>query len=176
MTEAVKKNGINFGVILGVIFVLCYVAMYSIDLKYFVNMWLGIGIIFLGLIVGIISVVKAKVAQNGFISFKQAFTTFFITLAIGLAISTVFNIILLNFIDPAAKDVIRQHLIDITIHFGEKYNAPVEQLKQQVESIKNTDSYSVFNMIKSYFFILVLYIIIGLIVAAAFKKTPTHEQ
>ncbi|WP_417365680.1 DUF4199 domain-containing protein [Flavobacterium beibuense] len=176
MTEAVKKNGVNFGIILGVLWILCYAAMYSIDLKYFVDIWLGIGVIFLGIIIGIISVIKAKVSLNSFISFKDAFTTFFITLAIGLAISTVFNIILLNFIDPSAKDVIKQHLIDITVYYGEKYNSPAEQLKEQIESIQNTDSYSIFSLIKSYFFILVLYIIVGLIVAAAFKKNPTHEQ
>ena len=41
MNEIVKKNGINFGLISGLIGVLVTTVMYAVDLKLFVNMWIG---------------------------------------------------------------------------------------------------------------------------------------
>jgi len=176
MTEAIKKNSINIGIILGVIWILCHVIMYSIDLKYFINFWLGLGLIFFGVIIAIVAVVKSKVLKGGFMTFRQAFTAFFITVALAFAIQVAFDSILFNLIDPAAKEIVKEHYIDFNISMGQRAQLPAEKIKEQVEVIKNSNMYGFANLAQQYVFIMLLYTIIGLIVAAAFKKTPTHEQ
>ena len=76
INEAIKKNGITYGIALGVILALITATMYSIDLKLFVSNWTGPSIFVINLVVGITLLVKTKKDLNGFFSFKDAFTAF----------------------------------------------------------------------------------------------------
>ena len=70
-------------------------------------MWVGIVILIAIVVFGIIAVAKVKQAQNGFASFKQAFTGYFITVLIGLLISTFVSFLRLNvFVTDAAEVLI----------------------------------------------------------------------
>jgi hypothetical protein len=176
MTEAVKKNGLNFGIILGVIGIVVTTLIYTIDINMFVSIWLGICLFLVNLIIGIVAVVKTKKALGGLITFKEAFTTYFITMALGALINTLFMFILFNFIDPSAKEIITEKSVETTAKMMQGFGAKTEDIKSTIEQIKATDNWSAFNLLKSYLFGLVFYIIIGLIVAAAFKnKTKDVE-
>ena len=176
MTDAVKKNGINFGIIVGGVSVLASTLMYVIDLKLFVSWWVGIVLFLISLSIGIIGIGKAKKEMGGFITFKEAFTTFFIIMAIGVAISIAFNIILLNFIDPDAKETIKDHLIEMTMEINQKFDTPAEIVKQQMEEIQNNDPYSPQKQALSYVWILLFYIVVGLIVAVSMKKNKPEFE
>lgn len=176
MTEAVKKTGVKFGIILGAVSLLTTATIYSIDPLNFVSIWLGIGLFFVNLIIGIIGVAQAKKALNGFISFKEAFTVFFIIMALGNFIGILFMYFLFNFIDPSVKDGIMEKSIEVTVNWMQSAGAKTEDIKKTVEQMKSTDNFSLGNQLKSYAIGLIVYILIGLIVAAAFKKTPIHEQ
>ena len=176
MTNAVKKNGVNFGIIVGGVSVLASTLMYVIDLKLFVSWWVGIVLFLISLSIGIIGIGKAKKEMGGFITFKEAFTTFFIIMAIGVAISIAFNIILLNFIDPDAKETIKDHLIEMTMEINQKFDTPAEIVKQQMEEIQNNDPYSPQKQALSYVWILLFYIVVGLIVAVSMKKNKPEFE
>lgn len=176
MTNAVKKNGVNFGIIVGGVSVLASTLMYVIDLKLFVSWWVGIVLFFISLTIAIIGVGKAKKELGGFMTFKEAFTTFFITMAIGVAIQIIFNITLLNVIDPEAKETIKGHLIEMTLEMNKKFDAPAEAVKQQIEEIQNNDPYSPQKQALSYVWVLLFYIVIGLIVAAIMKKNKPEFE
>lgn len=175
MTEAVKKNGINFGIILGVVSVLITATIYATDITNFVNWMLGIGIFLVALVILIIAVAKAKKAQNGFISFKEAFTTYFIAAALALAIGTIFNYLLFNLIDPSAKETLTEETINMSVEWMQKAGSSSEDIKKVVDEARAADSFGIVGLIKSYFFGLIFHIIIGLIVAAAMKKTANAE-
>lgn len=175
MTEAVKKNGINFGVTIGVIAVLATVVMYAVDVKLLANYWVGICLFIINLVLGIVAVAKTKKTLNGFITFKEAFTVFFIAMAIGAAINMVFLYILLNFIDPAAKVVIMDRVTEMTVNMMQSMGAKTEDIRKTVEEMKATDSFSLVSQLKSYAGGLIFYIIIGLIVAVAFKSKAKEE-
>lgn len=83
MTNLVKKNGLNFGITIGVISILSTTIIYIVDLKMFGNFWAGIPLILISIILSIIAVSKTKKGLDGFISFKEAFTTYFISSALG---------------------------------------------------------------------------------------------
>lgn len=176
MTEAVKKNGVKFGIILGVVSILITTIIYSTDIGLFINIWLGIGIFLLNLIIAIIGVAQTKKALNGFISFKEAFTVFFIEMALGAAIGMLFMFLLFNVIDPSAKQTMMDQTIEMSVNWMQKANTPTEDIRKAVEEMKETDNFSLLNQLKSYAFFLLFYIIIGLIVAAAMKKNKPEFE
>ena len=97
MNEIIKKNGISFGVITGVISLLITFSIYIIDLSLMTKWWLALLIMLFYIIIGCILLIKTKKELGGFMTFKEGFTTYFISAVIGIAISVVFNIILYIF-------------------------------------------------------------------------------
>ena len=177
MTEAVKKNGINFGIILGVFSILTTAVIYAVDLSLFASIWLGIILFVIYLSIGIFAVAKTKKSMSGYITFKEAFTVFFITMLIGLIFNMIFSYLLFNIIDPSAAETVKQYIIEMTVNLGQKFGTPTEELKKQVKAIEESDNYSIGSQMKSFFGFLLFYIIVGLIIAAAFKKNkPEFES
>lgn len=176
MADLVKKNGVNFGIIIGVISIVATTLMYVIDVKMFANFWVGLILFFISLIVGIIAVAKTKQGMGGYISFKHAFSVYFIAMAIGAALGTIFMYILFNFIDPGAKEVVINAAIEKTVTMMQNFNVKTEDIRQTVDKMKENDNFTILNQLKSYVFGLIFYIIIGLIVAAAFKKNKPEFE
>jgi hypothetical protein len=114
--------------------------------------------------------IKTRKELNSDFSFKTAFTTYFFYTVIGLTIMTLFNIILFNFIDPEAKETIREHLIKFTVDFMEKFNTPREAIKEAVKGLKEKDQYSIGSQIQGLFMSIVFSSIFGLILSAFFKS------
>ena len=106
MNETIKKNGIKFGLISAVISIVVTVLMYVIDINLFANSYIGIGMVFFYLILGIYIISTTKKEMGGTINFKEAFTVYFLYSVIGIVIANIFNYILFNFIDQAAKEQI----------------------------------------------------------------------
>jgi uncharacterized membrane protein YraQ (UPF0718 family) len=176
MTQAVKKNGVSFGVVLGIFSVLTTSVIYAIDLSLFASFWLGIILFIIYLTIGIVAVAKSKKALGGYISFREAFTTFFITMLIGLIINMIFSFLLFNVIDPQAAETIKEHIVELTVSMGQKFGTPADQLKEQIKQIQESESYSLVSQLKTFFGMLLFYIIIGLIVAAAMKKNKPEFE
>ena len=108
INEIIKRNAITFGVITGIVSALITATIYAVDLTLFTSWWVGIVSISVYLIIGIVLLSKTKKELQGVFPFKDAFTTYFISALIGILISVVFNIILFNFIDPAAKETLKE--------------------------------------------------------------------
>ena len=69
MNEIIKKNGITYGIITGVVSALITTAIYSIDLNLFVKWWIGIVIFLVYIIIGIVLLSKTK--KEFFLNFHQ---------------------------------------------------------------------------------------------------------
>ena len=134
-------------------------------------MWLGIGLLLVTIAFGIVSIAKSKSILNGFLSFKQAFSAYFITVAIGIAISTVLSALLFNFIDTEAAEIIKEKTVEATLSFMEGFNAPPESIAEAIEKIESQNQYGIGNLLKSLAWALLFQSIIGLIVAAIMKKS-----
>lgn len=169
MNEVIKKNGINFGIISGLVGVLVTAAMYAIDLKLFVNMWIGFSMLVIWIIIGVILLKKCKKENNGQLTFKEGFTAYFISALIGILISTVFNIFLFNFFDVEARDIVTNHLIDFQVGIMEKFNAPQSEIAKAVQKIKENSQFSLKGQMYGLIQSIIGAIIFGLILAAIFK-------
>ena len=176
MEKSLKSIAINFGLYLGGLLALLTVVAYAVDLELLTNMWYGVFILIAIIVLGIISVGKTKQAQDGYASFKEAFTAFFITVVLGLVISTFLSYILFNFIDTEAANVLKEKTIEKTVEMLKGFNTPSEVIAQSVEQIESQNQYSIGNILKGLAGYTVFFSIIGLIVAAALKKNKPKAE
>lgn len=176
MEKSLKSIATNYGLYLGVLLALITVLAYAINIGLLTNMWLGIFIMIAIIVFGIISVAKVKQAQNGYASFKQAFTAYFLTVLIGLLISTLVSYLLFNFIDPEAAEVLKEKTIETTVEMLEGFNSPTEAIDKAVDQIESQNQYSLGNIAKGLAGYLVFFSVIGLIVAAAMKKSNSEAE
>ncbi len=176
MNEIIKKNGIKFGIISAIISIVVTVSMYAIDMNLFANSWIQFGIVIFYLFLGVYVVATTKKEMGGTINFKEAFTAYFIYCVIGIVIANIFNYILFNFIDPAAKDQILEITINKTVEMMEKFGTPKEAMKEAIIALKESDQYSIANIIKGSAFSIIFSSVIGLIVAAIMKTKTTYNE
>lgn len=176
MNEVIKKNGINYGIVLGTISILITASIYAIDLKLFTNMWIGIASIVLFLIIGVVLVSKTKKQLGGYITFKEAFTVYFIAGAIGATMSVLFNILLFNVIDPEAKATVNEHAIEYAVQMMKKFNTPTEAITKAVKEMQENDNYSVPNLLKGLAFSYVFSAIFGAILALIFRNKQSNLE
>lgn len=177
MEESLKSNAVNYGLYLGLYLSLYTIIGYAINLGLLVNFWVMLLIIPLGIITfGIITTTKNKSLNNGYLSFKEAFSSYFITVAIGIMISTLLTVIIFNFIDPDAAIETKNILISNTESMMTGMGAPIEAIAKNIEKIENQDTFSIGTQFKSLAQSLVVFAIIGLIVAAAMKKSNPNAE
>lgn len=177
MNEIIKKNGIAFGFLTGLCSILITTLIYIIDLKLFTSLWLGLLNKGIFLSIGIYLLVKTKKELKNIFSFKDAFTTYFISAVIGILIAVIFNIILFNFVDPGAKVTIKELSIKFAVEMMEKFNTPTDTVNQAVKEMQENDQFSILKLLEgSVFSILFSGAIFGLILAAIFKSKPPLSQ
>ena len=170
MEKTLKSIATNFGLYLGAFLALITIIPYAVNIELLINTWLGGFILITIIAFGIVSVAKVKQAQNSYATFKEAFTAYFITVALGLFISILVSYILFNFIDPEAAAVLKEITIEKTVQMMEGFNSPSDIIDQAVENMEAQNNYSLANIAKSLAGYLVMFSIIGLIVSAAMKK------
>ena len=124
MNEIIKKNGISYGIVTGVVGALITTAIYSIDINLFTAWWITLLNVLFYVTIAVLLLSKTKKELNGIFPFKDAFTTYFLSAVIGILISVGFNIILFNFIDPSAKESIKEVSIKYAVEMMEKFNTP----------------------------------------------------
>ena len=176
MEKTLKSSAINSGLYLGIILAALTVIGYTIDLSLFTQWWFGILLLLLVIIFGIVSSMKARKLSGSFISFKGAFTAYFITILIGILISSVVSIIIFNFVDPESAVVLQDMIIENQVEMMERFGTPQEAIDQAMQKVEaNGSMYSIGNIFKSIAFQLVGFSIVGLIVAAVVKRKDPNE-
>ena len=175
MNEIIKKNGITFGIIGGIISIAITLYAYLIDLTIFGSLWLLLFVVILYVVINIVLLSKTKKELNNNFSFKEAFTTFFISMVISVGMSVVFNIILFNVIDLELAEKVKQVAMESTSNLMKKFGAPTSEIIKAVKEIEQSDNYSVGKQIQGLFMNIVVSSIFGLIFAAIFKSKPKQE-
>ena len=176
MNEIIKKNGITFGIIGGLISILTTVFAYIYDLKLFASLWLLLFFIITYITLYIVVLSKTKKQLNNVFTFKEAFTTFFITMTVAVFLSTLFNIILFNVIDTELASQVKEIEIESAVSWMKKYNTPNNIIKEKVIDIEKTDKYTFIAQIKGMVIGILIFSIFGLILAAIFKSKPTYQE
>lgn len=175
MEKTIKSIASNYGLYLGLFIAIVYVVSYAVNLELLTNPFVGIAMLLAIIIFGIISIVKSKKSQNGFISFKEAFTSYFITVLIGLIVASVVAIVLFNVIDPDAAITLKEKTIEGTAEMMRNWNAPEESIVETVEKMREQpNQFSIGSVLQSLVIQLVIFSIIGLIAALIMKKSDDN--
>lgn len=175
INEIIKKNAVKFGIISALVAVFSTTLMYVIDLNLFVNMWLGFSILAVYIIIGIVLLSSTKKEMSNNFSFKQAFTTYFISALIGISISTVFSVLLFNFIDTDARDQISEIFVKNQIEMLEKFGAPPSEINKTIVELEKNSQFSIKGLFFGFLQSILGSIFFGLILAAFFKSKTTQE-
>jgi len=174
MNEIVKKNGITFGLISGIVSVLITTLIYTFNIKLFTSFWTGLISILFYIVISVVLLLKTKKELIGIFPFKQAFTTYFISAVVGILISLIFNIFLFNYIDPSAKETVKEMSIKYAVEMMQKYNAPSEAINKAITDMKANDQFSILQLLKGSIFTIAFSAVFGLILAAIFKSKSTN--
>jgi len=176
MNEIVKKNGITYGVISGFISVLILTVIYATDVMLFISRWITTlkVTVFIGL--AILLIVNTKKQLKGVLDFKDTFKTYFIFACISLLITTLFEMLLFNLIDPSLKATLKDLSIKMVTKFLENFNTPIDKINQEVKNIQENDQFSVLQLAKGYFSYLLMCSVLGLILAAIFKTKNAQQE
>ena len=175
METSTKSSAINYGLYLGGLMALTTILGYALYLDLLTKWWLGILLFIVIIVFGILSALKSKSIQNGVITFKEAFSSYFITVAIGIIISMVISILIFNFIDPDAAIALKEKTIDATIQMMRSFNAPEEAVAQTLEQMEaQKNQFSIAPQLQSNAIFLVIQAVIGLIVALIVKRDPEN--
>ena len=175
MEPTTKSTAINNGLYLGAILSLVSVLIYAVNLDLFTEWWLGIILFVVVVVYGVISAVKSRTILNGFISFKQAFTSYFITVAIGTLIATVVGIAIFTYIDPESATYLNEQILLVTKQTMERFGMPQEAMEAALEEAATKDNFSLGMQSQAFVFRLAFYAVVGLIVALIVKKTNNKE-
>ncbi|NRR90532.1 DUF4199 domain-containing protein [Winogradskyella undariae] len=176
MDKSLKSIAINYGLYLALIISSFTIIGYAVYLDLFTQWWYGITQMLLVIVFGIISSINAKKLLGGFISFKEAFSAFFITIAIGTLIPALIGFVIFNIVDPEAAVILQEKIINSQIAMMSNFGAPQEAVDQAMEQMQAEDSFfSLANTIKTNAYQLVAYSVIGLIVALATKRKDPNE-
>ena len=175
MELSTKSSSINDGLYLGAILSVITVIIYAVSLDLFTKWWLGIILFVIVVAYGVYSAIKSRRILNGFISFKQAFGSYFITTAIGTLIATIVGIAIFTFIDPDAATYLNEEILIITKQTMERFGMPQEAMQAALDEAAKKDNFSLGMQSQAFVFRLAFYAVVGLIVALIVKKTNNKE-
>ncbi|WPY97511.1 MULTISPECIES: DUF4199 domain-containing protein [unclassified Christiangramia] len=170
METPAKKISSSYGLYLGLSLILIAVLAYAFDLSLFTKWWFGISMLVFVIIMACMSTNKAKKVSTNLFSFKDAYGAYFLTVFIGTFISLVFGIILFNVIDSDAARTLNELTIESTVKMMEGFGSPESQINETVKQLQETNQFSIMNQLKGYGFQLIMYAVIGLIVALIFRE------
>jgi len=139
MEQTSKSAAINYGVYLGAITSLITIVVYGINIDLFISAWLGILLFIIVVAFGAVSALNSRKLLGGLISFKQSFSSYFITITVGTLISSVVGVIIFTYIDPEAATYLNEQVLILTKETMERIGLPQEAIIAAIEeAVKKT--------------------------------------
>lgn len=171
-----NNPAVKYGLYYGLFFVL-----YNTFLKFIAPQMIFTGSVsvILGIAIPIICMVLAgrevRDQEEGYLSFGEALKNTFLVFVIGSLISTLYQYILVNFIDPGLLEVQREAVLEmgdwLTNMMGESEEA-AEEMREKMEEAADASMHQTFGqVILGWMGSLIIGIILSAIISAFIKKT-----
>ena len=170
MQKSLKSIVTPYGLYMGLALTFITVIGYAFNLELFTKWWLNIINLLVVLLFAVLAVKEAKKYKEVYFSFKQAFSAYFIPVAIGTLISTVVSLLIFNVIDPEAAQQLQEISVEMTRNMMEKFGVPESDIENAVAEMSKENPYSLKNYLMGYIFWLAFYAVVGLIVALIFRE------
>jgi len=174
--DPVLKLSLIHGLLLGIVSVVLSIIFSMIDpVIIFTNFWIGILILIIVIVLMVVLGLDVRKKIGGFWSFGEAFKSLIIMAVVLVVMSTLYNFILFKFVDPGLPAKANSALLDkITTSLN---NSGVDQSRIDEYTKQFQDGEfeaklkpTLVNELKALGGGIILYAIIGLIIAASIKK------
>ena len=173
-----KDYILTSGLYLGLLQMLLLVFSYAMGVEFSLNEAWSLVNAFLPYILLVILVVRYKKFLGGYVSFKETFTVTLGILVAGAFIATFFSIVMYNYIAPDFAAMLKQATLDklfVQLEQLPEDNAMYGVMETLIEQTEAEDIYSASNLLKAFFYGLLVQIIFSLIIAAFIKKDKPVE-
>ena len=162
--------GLTYGLIGGIAMIIYTLCLYLAGVQTFMHLGLIYSSYALITLIAVLAGLKQKKLKGGFISFAEALKTVFLTFAIAFFLQTLFNYVLLNYIDTSFRDALTQATMEKTEEWLKKFSVPESDIEKTMESMASKNNYSIFNVFLGYGVMCIISCIVSLIIAAIIKK------
>ncbi|MCA4793364.1 DUF4199 domain-containing protein [Myroides odoratimimus] len=170
MKNPVNKVGITFGIILAIYYTLFNSVIFFTDKALFANTFAGFFNMGVMVILGILTIYFARKKAGGYVTFREAFTPFFLMVIIGVTVNIIIYNILFNIVDPSAKEEISKSLYDMLIKTLDGSGLPQEQINEQLEKARNINQFAPKSQLFLWAGSVLRNSILGILLAAIFKN------
>ena len=174
-----KSGKISIAVACGLIAGLALLLLTTILYLGGVNAFLGYGA-YLGYLILIVAAVASAVlekkAQNGYLEFKEALKAAFLVFVISLALQSIFNWILMNFIDTGFRNALERAILDKTEKFMQSMKIDQDVIDKSLDEQRGKNQYSLPKILMGLCFSYVFSFLISLLIAAIVKKKKPEFQ
>ena len=169
-----KNHGISNGLILGGVSVAITLIFYVISPDLFFNWWLQM---LLGLAINIFFISRAGLMTrrdlNGFITFSQAIKPTFTTVAIGMLITSLFNFVLYNYIDPDLAITLKERTLEMSENMMKSFGASDAQIEEAMAKVEDQNFMpTIGKTIQQYLMGLLVGFVAAAIVSLIIKRNP----
>lgn len=169
----IKSISLKQGLHLGLILVLLTIISYFINWDIFLSPWFQFAKFLIVIAMAAYASYLARKAHHKVFSFRDGFSAFFITVAVGLGIFTVVNWLLFDFFATDAGHYINDTAISIRQEQLEALDQDPEKIKEEIKQLRDSYQFSFLSQFQGYIITLVLYCLLAPLVALIFKtKKP----
>lgn len=171
--ENIKKISSRQGLYLGAILSLLTIITYFINWDVFLSPWFQFSKFLIVVSLAIYATLLSRKAYFHDFSFRDGFSAFFITIAVGLGIFTLVNWLLFDFLVIEAGHYINNSAIEIRREQLESLDQDSKKIEEEINFLKENYQFSFKSQFKGYLINLVLYCLIAPLAALIFKtKKP----
>ena len=177
ITKDLVRPAAKSGLTLGLIGIILTLLIYFINAKLLANIWVGVVILVVSLVLVVIFGINYRKQVGGYLSFKHAFLFSLILLLVAGLIGQSFNFILFNVIDSDLPEVVTDAALENTERMMEKFNVPDEEVDKALErtEAQMANQYKISGVVKAYLYSIIIYAIISLITGAIIKRRNPEE-
>ena len=172
METNMKNLSIEIGYKLGGILALSTILVYAIDFKLFLNPMFGVGFFIIIVAAGVYSTLQSRKINNG-ASFKQAFTSYFIAVAVGYLLGNLTTILVFVIIDPEAAKVLDEEMLIMTKEMLEGFMSS-DMIALSMDEASKKSNFSLSSIAMQYVGNLVFFSLIGLLTSLICKRDKTE--
>ena len=173
METNMKNLSIEIGYKLGGVLALSTILVYAIDFKLFLNPMFGVGFFIIIVAAGVYSTLQSRKINNG-ASFKQAFTSYFIAIAVGYLLGNLTTVLVFVIIDPEAAKVLDEEMLIMTKEMLEGFGMSSDMIALSMDEASKKSNFSLSSIAMQYVGNLVFFSLIGLLTSLIFKKDKTE--
>jgi hypothetical protein len=176
MNALIRTQAVRFGTIGGGIAVAYSLIAYLAAPSLFTNTWLGIALILVYLGILIYAGIDTRKKMGGYISFREAFSTVFLSGVIMSLVNVVFSILLFGVIDTEFAAMLNEMVIEKAVEMSERFGAPPSQIETMVTQMQENPQFSVMNQAKGFVYGLIFYAVLAAVIGALIKKNKPEFE